>query len=173
MIKASIILDYLDGHSVDRFVTTNGVNKNTVKKCLSKLRDFGMETTMNGLPRPRKPRKMTNVYKSRVLNLECTKPSEHGYPDELFSYKPMTDHIRNSKPSLKNMSRYTVIEILHETEIRTTWIRYFVEKRDHDFEKKMATVLHVYREFAMINDGVIIPALKDTLTISFDDKPGV
>jgi|ACXJ01.1.fsa_nt_gi hypothetical protein len=85
----------------------------------------------------------------------------------------MTDHIRNSKPSLKNMSRYTVIEILHETEIRTTWIRYFVEKRDHDFEKKMATVLHVYREFAMINDGVIIPALKDTLTISFDDKPGV
>jgi hypothetical protein len=34
--------------------------------------DFGMETTMNGLPRPRKPRKMTNVYKSRVLNLECT-----------------------------------------------------------------------------------------------------
>ena len=173
VIRASIILDYLDGYSDDRIAARNGVNKNTVKKCLSKLREFGMETALNDLPRPGKPRKITDEDKSWVLNLACTKPSEHGYPDELWSYTLMTDHIRKSRSSLKNMSRSTVFEILNEAEIRPHKVRYYVEKRDPDFEEKMATVLHVYREVDMINNGVIIPELKDTITISFDEKPGM
>ena len=48
-----------------------------------------------------------------------------------------------------------------------------MEKRDPDFEEKMATVLRVYREVDMINNGVIILELKDTITISFDEKPGI
>ena len=48
-----------------------------------------------------------------------------------------------------------------------------MEKRDPEFEEKMATVLHVYREVDMINNGVIIPELKDTITISFDEKLGM
>ena len=173
VIRASIILDYLDGYSDDRIAARNGVNKNTVKKCLSKLREFGMETALNDLPRPGKPRKITDDDKSWVLNLACTKPSEHGYPDELWSYTLMTDHIRKSRSSLKNMSRSTVFEILNEAEIRPHKVRYYVEKRDPDFEEKMATVLHVYREVDMINNDVIIPELKDTITISFDEKPGM
>ncbi len=171
--RASIILDYLDGYSDDRIAARNGVNKNTVKKCLSKLREFGMETALNDLPRPGKPRKITDDDKSWVLNLACTKPSEHGYPDELWSYTLMTDHIRKSRSSLKNMSRSTVFEILNEAEIRPHKVRYYVEKRDPDFEEKMANVLHVYREVDMINNDVIIPELKDTITISFDEKPGM
>ena len=132
-----------------------------------------METALNDLPRPGKPRKITDDDKSWVLNLACTKPSEHGYPDELWSYTLMTDHIRKSRSSLKNMSRSTVFEILNEAEIRPHKVRYYVEKRDPDFEEKMATVLHVYREVDMINNDVIIPELKDTITISFDEKPGM
>ena len=108
VIRASIILDYLDGYSDDRIVSRNGVNKNTVKKCLSKLREFVMETALNDLPRPGKPRKITDNDKSWVLNLACTKPSEQGYPDGLWSYTLMTDHIRKSRSSLKNMGRSTV-----------------------------------------------------------------
>jgi transposase len=171
--RASIILDYLDSYSDDRIAARNGVNRNTVKKCLSKLREFGMETALNDLPRPGKPRKITDDDKSWVLNLACTKPSEHGYPNELWSYTLMTDHIRKSRSSLENVSRSTVFEILNEAEIRPHKVRYYVEKRDPDFEEKMATVLHVYREVGMINNGVIIPELKDTITISFDEKPGM
>ncbi|EQD76028.1 hypothetical protein B1B_01962, partial [mine drainage metagenome] len=36
----------------------------------------------------------------------------------------------------------TVFEILNEAEIRPHKIRYYVEKRDPDFEEKMTTVLH-------------------------------
>ena len=173
VLRASIILDYLDGYSDDRIAARNGVNKNTVKKCLSKLREFGIETALNDLPRPGKPRKITDDDKSWVLNLAYTKPSEHGYPDELWSYNHMTDHIRKSRPSLENVSRSTVFEILNEAEIRPHKLSYYVERRDPDFEEKMATVLHVYREVDMINSDVIMPELKDTITISLDEKPGI
>ncbi len=171
--RASIILDYLDGYSDDRIAARNGVNKNTVKKCLSKLREFGMETALNDLPRPGKPRIITDDDRSWILNLACTKPSDHGYPDELWSYTIMTDHIRKNRSSLKNISRSTVFEILNDAEIKPHKVRYYVEKRDPDFEEKMAIVLHVYREVEMINNGFIIPDLKDTITVSFDEKPGM
>jgi hypothetical protein len=94
-------------------------------------------------------------------------------PDELWSYTIMVDYIRKNKPSLKNISRSTVYEILNNAEIKPHKVRYYVEKRDNNFEEKMATVLHVYREVDMINNGVIIPELKDTVTLSFDEKPGI
>ena len=171
--RASIILDYLDGYSDDRIAARNGVNKNTVKKCLSKLREFGMETALNDLPRPGKPRIITDDDRSWILNLACTKPSGHGYPNELWSYTLMTDHIRKNRPSLESISRSTIFEILNDAEIKPHKVRYYVEKRDPDFEEKMAIVLHVYREVGMINNGVIIPELKDTITLSFDEKPGM
>ena len=67
VIRASIILDYLDGCSDDRIAARNGVNKNAVNKCLSKMREFGMEAALNDLPRPGKPRKITDDDKSWVL----------------------------------------------------------------------------------------------------------
>ena len=171
--RASIILDYLDGYSDDRIAARNDVNKNTVKKCLSKLREFGMETALNDLPRSGKPRIITDDDRSWILNLACTKPSDHGYPDELWSYTIMTEHIRKNRPSLMSISRSTVFEILNDAEIKPHKVRYYVEKRDPEFEVKMAIVLHVYREVDMINNGVIIPDLKNTITVSFDEKPGM
>ena len=173
VIRASIILDYLDGYSDDRIASRNGINKNTVKNCLSKLREFGVETALNDLPRPGKPRTITDDDRSWILNLACTKPLDYGYPDELWSYTIMTDHIRKNRDSLRNVSRSTVFEILNEADIRPHKVRYYVEKRDEDFDRKMAVVLHVYKEVDMINNGVIIPDLKDTITISFDEKPGI
>ena len=173
VIRASIILDYLDGYSDDRIASRIGINKNTVKNCLSKLREFGVEAALNDLPRPGKPRTITDEDRSWILNLACTKPLDYGYPDELWSYTLMTDHIRKNRDSMINVSRSTVFEILNEAEIRPHKVRYYVEKRDEDFDRKMAVVLHVYKEVDMINNGVIIPDLKDTITISFDEKPGI
>jgi transposase len=70
--RASIILDYLAGYSDDRVAERNGVNKNTVKKCLSKLREFTMETALNDLPRLGKPKVITDDDRSWIFNLACT-----------------------------------------------------------------------------------------------------
>ena len=171
--RASIILDYLEGYSDDRIAARNSINKNTVKKCLSKLREFGLDAALNDLPRPGKPRNITDDDRAWIINLACTKPSDYGYSDELWSYTIMVDYIRKNNPSLRNISRSTVFEILNNAEIKPHKVRYYVEKRDNNFEEKMATVLHVYREVDMVNNGVIIPELRDTVTLSFVEKPGI
>ena len=173
VVRASIILDYLEGYSDDRIAARNSINKNTVKKCLSKLREFGLDAALNDLPRPGKPRNITDDDKAWIINLACTKPSDYGYSGELWSYTIMVDYTRKNRPSLRNISRSTVYEILNNAEIKPHKVRYYVEKRDNNFEEKMATVLHVYREVDMINNGVIISELRDTVTLSFDEKPGI
>ncbi len=130
-----------------------------------------MEVALNNLPRPGKTRVITDDNRSWVLNLACTKPSYYGYPDELWSYTIMTDHLRKNSPSLGSISRSTVFEILNDSENKPHRVRYYVEKKDLDFEAKMAVVLHVYRDIDMINNGVIIPELRDTGASSFVEKP--
>src|SRR5262249_39150108 len=51
----------------------------------------------------------------------------------------------------------------------------YVEKRDPDFEPKMAEVLHVYKEVAIVNNGMLSGQITEpeTVTISYDEKPGI
>ena len=121
-----------------------------------------MDAALNDLPRPGKPRNITDDDRTWIINLACTKPSEHGCPDELWLYTIMVDYIRKNRPSLKNISRSTVYEVLNN-----------VEKRDNNFGENMTTVLHIYREVDMVHNGVVIPELRDTVTLSFDEKPEI
>ena len=60
-------------------------------------------------------------------------------------------------------------------EIRPHKIRYYVERRDPEFEKKMIEVLHVYKEVEIVNAGLVEGTLKEpsTVTICYDEKPGI
>src|SRR5580704_9548683 len=78
-------------------------------------------------------------------------------------------------PSLTELSRSRLHRILTQGEIRPHKIRYYVERRDPEFEPKMAEVLHVYKEVEIVNAGLLEGALKEpsVVTISYDEKPGI
>ncbi len=78
VIRAGIIPGCLDENSDDRIVQTSHVNKNTVRNTLSKMRKFGLYTALNDLPGPGKPKTISDDDRAWVLNLACTKHSEHG-----------------------------------------------------------------------------------------------
>ena len=61
--------------------------------------------------------------------------------------------------------------ILTRGNIQPHKINYYLERRDPEFESKMATVLHVYKEVSMINTGEI--KREKHVTISYDEKPGI
>jgi transposase len=50
-----------------------------------------------------------------------------------------------------------------------------VERRDPEFEQKMAVVLHVYKEVEILNDGLLRGVIREpgVITISYDEKPGI
>jgi transposase len=78
-------------------------------------------------------------------------------------------------PSLVELSRSKLHRILTQGEIQPHKIRYYVERRDPEFELKMVTVLHVYKEVEIVNAGLAEGTLKEpaVVTISYDEKPGI
>ena len=55
--------------------------------------------------------------------------------------------------------------------IRPHKVSYYLERRDPDFEFKMANVLCVYKEVGALNDAP--DANRTSTTISYDEKPGI
>src|SRR5450432_3553202 len=87
-----------------------------------------------------------------------------------FARKPAAGH-----PSLNRLSRSKLHRILTQGELKPHKVRYYVERRDPEFEKKMVEVLHVYKEVEIVNAGLLEGTLKEpsTVTISYDEKPGI
>lgn len=73
------------------------------------------------------------------------------------------------------MSRSKLHKILTQAELRPHKVRYFVERRDPEFEQKMAAVLHVYKEVEILNNGLLHGKIKEPsiVTVSYDEKPGI
>ena len=85
-------------------------------------------------------------------------------------------NIAGSGPSsLTELSRSRLHRILTQGEIHPHKIRYYVERREPEFETKMAVVLHVYKEVEMVNAELMEGVLKEpaVVTISYDEKPGI
>src|ERR1700758_550342 len=90
-------------------------------------------------------------------------------------WRRMRDHgPRAGHPSLANLAQGTVCKILAAHEVKPHKVRYYLERRDPEFEPKMAEVLCVYREVEMrraVSGGAAQePAIA---VISYDEKPGI
>ena len=180
VLHAAILLDAASGRSDSDVAADNGVNRHTVALCARKFLQFGLEVALGELPRPGQTRRITDEAMAWVRNLACQKPKDLGYSYELWTYDLMQRHIRKQAvttghPSLSQLSRSKLHRILTQGELKPHKVRYYVERRDPEFEKKMVEVLHVYKEVEITNAGLVGGTLKEppTVTISYDEKPGI
>ena len=179
-MRAAILLDSLSGMSDQSIARAQRVNRNTVVLCITKCLRFGWEVALGELPRAGRPRRLTDDATAWVLHCACQKPKDLGYSYELWTYQLLTQHIRQhgaaaGYPELGQLSRSKLHKMLTEAEIRPHKIRYYVERRDPDFERKMAEVLHVYKEVEITNAGLVSGTLCEppVITVSYDEKPGL
>ena len=179
-LHAGILLDLARGESDGAVARINGVNRHTVALCARKFLQFGLEAALRELPRPGKSRRIPDDAIAWVLSCACEKPKALGYAYELWTYSLLQEHVRKhcveaGHPSLKELSRSRLHRILTQGEIRPHKIRYYVERRDPEFEPKMAAVLHVYKDVEIINAELLEGTLKEppVVTISYDEKPGI
>ena len=180
-VRAGILLDAASGKMSDQAIArAHGVNRNTVVLCVNKSLRFGWEAALGELPRPGRPRRVGDDATTWVLHCACQKPKQLGYAYELWTYGLLTQHIRQrcetaGYPELRQLSRSKLHKILTEAKLHPHKIRYSVERRDPDFEPKMAAVLHVYQEVEIINEGLLRGTLRQApmITVSYDEKPGL
>jgi transposase len=180
VLHAAILLDCADGMSDSAIAAGHAVNRHSVALCVEKFLKFGLEAALGDLPRPGKARRIPDDAIAWVLHCACQKPKEVGYSYELWTYALLQRHVRlhcveAGHPSLTELSRSKLHRILTQGEIRPHKIRYYVERRDPEFEPKMVTVLHVYKEVEVVNAGLAEGTLTepDIVTISYDEKPGI
>ena len=179
-VHAGILLDLAAGKSDGAVAHINSVNRHTVALCARKFLQFGLEAALGELPRPGKSRRIPDDAIAWVLNCACKKPRELGYAYELWTYSLLQEHIGKhcmeaGHPTLTELSRSRLHRILTQGEVRPHKIRYYVERRDAEFELKMAEVLHVYKEVEIVNAELLEGTLKEppVVTISYDEKPGI
>ncbi len=180
VLRAAILLDSASGNSDSAVAAANGVHRHTVALCARKFLQFGLEVALGELPRPGQARHITDYAIVWVRNLACQKPKYLGYSCELWTYDLLQRHIRKQAVaaghrSLSRLSRSKLHRILTQGELKPHKVRYYVERRDPEFETKMVEVLHVYKEVEIINRGLLQGVLKEppTVTISHDEKPGI
>ena len=131
-------------------------------------------------PRPGKEPKITPEAKAWLASLACEKAKEHGYPHELWTTRLLARHARENAPAaghacLADLVQGTVCKILDQEEVKPHKVRYYLQRRDPDFEQKMADVLCVYREVQVLKKRAVRSKEpgKSVAIISYDEKPGI
>lgn len=175
--RANIMLQYIDGQTISGIARDLNTNRPLVERCLNKAIAYGAITALKDLPgRGVKP-KITDDAKSWVLSIACQAPRDLGYAHETWTYSLLKKHIRENCEQaghqvLSKIDKGVLNTILSQGNIKPHKVSYYLEKRDPDFDLKMANVLQVYKEIAIINESPL-DENRNATTISYDEKPGI
>ena len=182
VIRAHILLDKANGITVRDIARIYDLSTNTVRLCIDKYKEGGIDRALFDDQRKGRPVEITDDAIAWMIDIACQRPADLGYSQELWTLKNLHQHIQNNAeeagyPRLKTMTRPMLQKILKRSEIKPFKIRYYCEKRDPDFENKMHDVLVVYKQVSLQFDEegrIIIPDDKPVVhTVSCDEKPGI
>ncbi len=174
--RARLLLAYRETPSFYAVGRTVGVTHQTVSRCVERARAQGVMAALDDLPRPGKEPRITVEARAWLVSLACDKAKEHGYPHELWTTRLLARHARDhcvaaGHACLSRLAQGTLCKILARQAIKAHKIRYYLERRDPNFAEKMAEVLCVYREVALLREAG--GDKQDIAILSYDEKPGM
>lgn len=167
----------------DKTIADNlGVAVNTVRRCIDRYNASGMNLALFDDERSGRPPEITDDAKAWIISIACQKPCGLGYAAELWTLAALHKHIQGHAeeagyPRLKTVTKPWLQKYLKKMDIKPFKIKYYLERKDPDFENKMHDVLMVYKQVEMQfdeNGDIIIPDDGHmTHTVSYDEKPGI
>ena len=177
--RAKVLLGYAAGTSITELQRRLGFSRPMIYRCIDKALAAGVQAGLKDkYHRPHEP-EITDGAKAWVVNIACTKPKDHGLAAELWTISALARFVSEGAQAagfarLANAGKSTVWRILDENEIKPHRIRYYLEKRDPQFDRKMQEVLMVYRDVSIYSEGAVHDARPNPIyTVSVDEKPGV
>jgi transposase len=184
--RAQMLLAYPQNPSFFAVGQELGHHHQVVQRCVERALAYGPLAALDDRPRPGKEPTITPEAKAWLVSLACDKAREHGYPHELWTTRLLARHAREHGPAaghecLANLVQGTVCKILGQEHIKPHKVRYYLERRDGEFELKMAEVLCVYREVQVLKKAAAKPKKaakprkpnKPVAIVSYDEKPGI
>ncbi len=159
-----------------------GISVNTVRRCIGRYLSSGIDLAIFDDERSGRPTEITDDAKSWITSIACQKPCDLGYAAELWTLAALHKHIQAHAeeagyPRLKTVTKAWLQKYLKKMDIKPFKIKYYLERKDPDFDNKMHDVLLVYKQVEMQlddNGTITIPDSGHmTHTVSYDEKPGI
>src|ERR1700688_2652439 len=173
--RARILLAYREDPSFFAVSRALGLHHQTVQRCVERAVAEGPMAALDDRPRPGREPTITLEAKAWLVSLACQKAKDLGYPHELWTTRLLARHTREhaaaGHPCLATIAQGTVCKILARNDVKPHKVRYYLERRDEAFETKMADVLCVYREVAVLRASKSMAS--DVAIICYDEKPGI
>ena len=177
--RAKVLIGYADGISIAGLQRQTGSSRPMIYKCIDKALAAGVRMGLkDAYHRPHEP-EISDEARAWVANIACTKPRDHGLAAELWTTSSLAGFVSGRAvsagfPRLAHAGKSTIWRILDANEIKPHKIRYYLEKRDPDFDRKMQEVLLVYRDVSIYAEGAVHDGRPQPIyTVSVDEKPGV
>ena len=177
--RAKVLLGYAAGTTITELQRELGVGRPMIYKCIDKALAAGVQMGLKDKYHRPHEAEISDEAKAWVVGIACTKPKDHGLAAELWSISALAKFVSEGAEAagfarLANAGKSTVWRILDDNDIKPHKIRYYLEKRDPDFDRKMQEVLMVYRDVSLYRQGAIHDARTEPIyTVSVDEKPGV
>ena len=173
--RAQILLAYSDGRRIAAIAREMATTRPLVERVIDKALAFDPLQALKDLPRPGRTPQIDDEAKSWVLSVACRKPKELGHAHEFWTYSLLAQHIRThceaaGYPALARFGKGRLHDLLSKSNIKPHKISYYLERKDPEFDQKMADVLCVYKEVQMLN---ACTAERQSVTLSYDEKPGI
>lgn len=173
--RAVILLSYADGESISAIARERSMARSAVNRIVNRALEIGVLGALEDQPRSGRPPRLTREARAWLVSLACQKPKDLGYPHELWTVDLLVRHIQGhckeaGHPSLSEVVGGTVSKILKRNKVRPHKVRYYLERRDPDFDQKMVQLLLVYEEVELQRGT---DEDKDSVVISYDEKPGI
>src|SRR6267154_6684441 len=180
--RAQMLLAYRENPSFFAVGQRVGVHHQTVQRCIERALAYGPLMALDDRPRLGKEPTIAPEAKAWLVSLACDKAKDHGYPHELWTTGLLARHAREHGAAaghgcLANLVQGTVCKILGQEEIKPHKVRYYLERRDAEFEK-MAEVLCVYREVQVLKKAAAKAkkskkSRRQVAIVSYGEKPGI
>ena len=177
--RAKVLLAFAAGKAPTEIQRALGVSRPTIYKCIDKALATGVETGLKDrYHRPHAPQ-ISQAAKAWVIDLACRKPKDRGLAAELWTLSALAEHVAAHAATagftrLASATKTTVWRILEAHDLKPHRVRYYLERRDAQFERKMAEVLMVYHEVNLYRPDAVHDARPvPVYAVSVDEKPGV
>lgn len=177
--RAKVLLAYAEGKSPTQIQRALGVSRPTIYKCIDKALAAGVVAGLHDRYHRAHAPQISEAAKAWVVDLACRKPKYLGLAAELWTVSALAGYVASHATEagfarLSKAGKSTVWRILDAHELKPHRVRYYLERRDADFESKMAEVLLVYRDVNLYRaDAVHDARPRPIYTVSVDEKPGV
>lgn len=186
--RAKAILMSAEGKTNDEISAQVGLSKPSINKILKKWSVFGLDSALEDLKRAGRPVTIRIEAKAWIISIACTMPEN--LPDapltQQWTITSLVDYLhehceKQGFPELKSITRSKVWNVLNDRDIKPHQMKYYLVRKDPEFEEKAKKVLLLYKRvewiLQMTKDQVAQGASPDKLSgevfVSYDEKPGI